>query len=78
MRDQTYEVRVRGPVTRDVLDELGATSLAEEPAHTVILTEPMDQAALQGMLEHIRSLGLELLELRTSVDAEVQSEEPPR
>lgn len=64
-RRSSYEVVVRGPVPRQLLAELGATSLTEEPAHTVLLTEAIDQAALHGMLEHLQTLGLELLEVRS-------------
>lgn len=77
-RRNTYEVVVRGPVPQELLAELGATSLTEEPAHTVLLTEAIDQAALHGMLEHLRSLGLELLEIRSrTTTASVQDGLPP-
>ena len=77
-RRNTYEVVVRGPVPQELLAELGATSLTEEPAHTVLLTEAIDQAALHGMLEHLRSLGLELLEIRSrTTTASVQDGHPP-
>jgi len=68
-RRNTYEVVIRGPVPRELLAELGATSLAEEPPHTVLLTEAIDQAALHGMLEHLQDLGLELLEIRSTTIA---------
>jgi hypothetical protein len=73
MAAQTWEVRVRGPIPSDVLAELGAAGLTEEPAQTMIRTEPLDQAGLHGVLQRLRNLGLELLEIRTGPDTEVAS-----
>ena len=66
MGRQVYELRVRGPVPADVLRELGAEDLGEEPPLTILRTEPTDQPGLHGMLQRLRSLGLDLLEVRTS------------
>lgn len=60
----TYEVRLRTPVPEDLLTELGAATQIEEPAQTVLCTPVADQAALVGLLDRIRALGLEVLELR--------------
>jgi hypothetical protein len=73
MAAETWEVRVRGPIPSDVLAELGAAGLTEEPAQTIIRTEPLDQAGLHGVLQRLRNLGLELLEIRTGPDTEVPS-----
>jgi hypothetical protein len=67
MPRQVYELRVRGPVPADVLREIGADDLGEEPALTVLRTEPIDQPGLHGMLERLRSLGLDLIEVRVTV-----------
>jgi hypothetical protein len=66
MARRVYELRVRGPVPADVLEELGAEDLGEEPPLTILRTEPTDQAALHGMLQRLRSLGLDLMEVRTA------------
>lgn len=66
MGRQVYELRVRGPVPVDVLQELGAEDLGEEPPLTILRTEPTDQPGLHGMLQRLRSLGLDLLEVRTT------------
>ena len=73
MAAQTWEVRVRGPIPSDILAELGAAGLTEEPAQTIMRTEPLDQAGLHGVLQRLRNLGLELLEIRTGPDTEVAS-----
>jgi len=75
MARQVYELRVRGPVPEEVLREIGARDLGEEPPVTILQTEPMDQPGLHGMLQRLRSLGLDLMEVRTSL-YEVTDEEP--
>jgi hypothetical protein len=66
MGHQVYELRVRGPVPSEVLEELGVEDLGEEPPLTILRTEPTDQPGLHGMLQRLRSLGLDLLEVRTT------------
>lgn len=75
MARQVYELRVRGPVPTDVLEELGAEDMGEEPPLTILRTEPTDQPGLHGMLQRLRSLGLDLLEVRATT-AEVFEEGP--
>ena len=70
MRRQVYELRVRGPVPPEVLEEIGAVDLGEEPPLTILRTEPTDQPGLHGMLQRLRSLGLDLLEVRTTAEVE--------
>ena len=60
-----YELRVRGPIPPELLEEIGAEDLGEEPPLTVLRTEPTDQPGLHGVLERLRSLGLDLLEVRS-------------
>lgn len=58
-----YEIRIAGRV-----DEITLASFAGLPVNfrgeTTVITGQFDQAALHGMLEMIRSLGLDLLEAR--------------
>jgi hypothetical protein len=67
----TYEIRIAGRVDKTTL-----ASFAGLPVNfrdeTTVITGQFDQAALHGMLEMIRSLGLDLLEARR-IDAA-----PPR
>jgi hypothetical protein len=70
MRHVVYELRVRGPVPPGLLDEIGAVDLGEEPPLTILRTEPMDQPGLHGMLQRLRSLGLDLIEVRTTAEIE--------
>lgn len=70
MPREVYELRVRGPVTQEVLDELGAIDLGEEPPLTILRVGATDQPGLHGLLERLRRLGLDLLEVRTTTDVE--------
>jgi hypothetical protein len=63
---QVYELRVRGQVPLELLEEIGAEDFGEEPPLTILRTEPTDQPGLHGMLQRLRSLGLDLLEVRTT------------
>jgi hypothetical protein len=63
---QVYELRVRGTVPESVLQEIGAYDVGEEPALTILRTEPTDQSGLHGLLQQLRSLGLDLLEVRAT------------
>jgi hypothetical protein len=74
MAGQTYEVRVRGPIPPNVLAQLGAHSLVEEPAQTVLRTEPIDQAELHGILCRLQDFGLDLIEIRTSLADDRESD----
>ena len=67
----TYEIRLAGRVDKTTLAMFAGLPVSFRDETTVI-TGQFDQAALHGMLEMIRSLGLDLLEARR-IDAS-----PPR
>jgi hypothetical protein len=71
MGPQIYELRVKGPVPPEVLREIGALDVGEEPPLTVLRTEPTDQSGLHGTLQRLRSLGLELLEVRRTAPFDI-------
>lgn len=64
MRAKWYEIHVRGEIPREQLAEFENMTTFLEPAGTVLSGEVADQAALQGILARIQSLGLELVEVR--------------
>jgi hypothetical protein len=76
MPRQVYELRVRGPISSEVLREIGAEDMGEEPPLTILRTEPTDQTGLQGLLQRLQSLGLELLEVRTTTPAAFEERFP--
>lgn len=58
-----YEIRIAGPLDEATMATFGAADAAVRGEVTVI-TGDFDQAALHGLLERIRSLGLELVDVR--------------
>ena len=63
MAQATYEVRVRGclgPAAREAFSEL---EINTEPTATV-LSGTLDQAALHGLIDRVRALGLELIDIK--------------
>ena len=61
---EDYEIRIRGRVSPAVLARFEGMRSEVEPVETVLHGPVPDQAALHGMLALIRSLGLELVEIR--------------
>jgi hypothetical protein len=65
MADRTYEVRVNGLVpTGDLVDALRDIEVAEHEFRTVLSGRFLDQSALYGFLNLLRSYGLEIVEVR--------------
>jgi hypothetical protein len=62
----TYQVRIRGRLTRAIAAEFEQLALRteSETVETVLYGPVEDQAALHGLLRRIEALGLELTELR--------------
>jgi hypothetical protein len=64
VRDASYEIRIRGRVSRAMLDSFEGMSSELEPVETVLHGPVRDQAELHGLLDRIQALGLELIEVR--------------
>jgi hypothetical protein len=59
-----YEIRVRGRVTPALLARFEGLQPVVEPVETVLHGPVVDQAALHGVIDLVRALGLELVEVR--------------
>ena len=59
-----YEIRIRGRVSDSLLASFDGLDADFEPAETVLRGTNLDQSALHGVLERVRALGLELVEIR--------------
>jgi hypothetical protein len=59
----TYEIRIADQLDEATLASFAGLDVSVRAGVTVIIGQ-FDQAALHGMLEMIRSLGLDLLEAR--------------
>jgi hypothetical protein len=64
VRDASYEIRIRGRVSRALLDSFEGMSSELEPVETVLHGPVRDQAELHGLLDRIQALGLERIEVR--------------
>jgi hypothetical protein len=62
---QTYEIRVIGTLGRAGQNAFADLAVDVEPTATVLSGE-MDQTALHEVLDRIRALGLELVDVRLS------------
>ena len=60
---RSYEIRIAGRVDETTLTSFACLAVGLRDQDTIIAGQ-FDQAALHGMLEMIRSLGLDLLEAR--------------
>jgi hypothetical protein len=60
----SYEISVRGLLDPGLVEELGARSVAERPASTVLRAEVADDSGLDGVLHRLSALGIELIEAR--------------
>jgi len=59
-----YRIRVQGRLGPEWSAWFGGLSLSwQEPDHTVLVGQVLDQSALHGLLNTIRDLGLPLLEV---------------
>jgi hypothetical protein len=56
-------LQVRSEIRQQVLAALGATTVIVEAAHTVPVSEPLGQPAPDGVLEPLRRVGVDLLEI---------------
>jgi hypothetical protein len=62
--EATYEIRIKGRVSRALLDSFARMESDLEPVETVLHGPIRDQAELHGLIDRIQALGLELVEVR--------------
>ena len=63
-RYSTYEIRVRGRISSAALERLEGLQGGPSGVETVLYGPVRDQAELHGLLDRIKTLGLELVEVR--------------
>jgi len=64
VKPSRYEFRIRGRLGERLLSSFEGFDAEVQPVETILSGSIEDQAALHGVLEHIESLGLELVEVR--------------
>ena len=75
MVQSMYEIRVAGTVPEEDLKDMGAVRVAQDQVNTV-LYGVSDQTALYGLLERLRALGLDVVEVRRVPDLSTGIDEP--
>ena len=67
MRRRRYEIRLKGRLDSSWADWLGGMSLTHASDGTTVLAGPVaDQAALHGLLQKLRDLGVTLISVNES------------
>jgi hypothetical protein len=61
---KAFEIRVRGAMTPEELEDFDQLSAVAVPAQTILTGALPDQSALYGLINRLQSLGLELLAVR--------------
>jgi hypothetical protein len=73
----TYRIRVQGRLGPDWAACFGGMALSwQEPGQTVLIGQVIDQAALHGLLNTIRDLGLPLVEVLRLSPEESEAVDP--
>ena len=65
----SYEIRIKGRVSKALLESFEGMDSDLEPVETVLHGPVRDQAELHGLLHRLQSLGLELIEVRRLPDS---------
>lgn len=63
MTRRSYEIRVTGALGPAAREAFADMTLEVEPA-TTVLTGDLDQSALHALLDRVRALGLELVDVK--------------
>ena len=72
---QVYEIRFKGHLNRRRAQMFEGWEMVQEPGGETVLTGPViDQAALHGVLNRIRDLGLPLLSVKRLSQDEAKTE----
>jgi hypothetical protein len=67
MAKSTYQIRVAGTVPLDLLENFRQIETVE-PAGTILHAVQLDDAALWGLIDALRSAGIDLIEIRREVN----------
>ena len=70
MKRQRYEIRVEGHLATDWSDWFDGLTVCQEVNGETVLSGPLDQAALHGVLAKVRDLGLVLVAVSRVIPGE--------
>lgn len=69
MNDREYRLVVEGELSDDVEDLFDGMALTRQQGRTLLVGPVVDQAELQGLLQRVTDLGLNLISV-TALDSE--------
>jgi hypothetical protein len=72
MKRQRYEIRVEGHLAADWSDWFEGLTVCQEMNGETVLSGPLDQAALHGVLAKVRDLGLTLVAVNRRMQEEAR------
>lgn len=73
-----YRIKVRGRLTERLGSAFGEMTLEPAPGQTVLVGEIRDQSHLYGVLDRVRSLGLELISVEPSLADQANDQGPQK
>jgi len=71
MKRQRYEIRVEGHLAADWSDWFEGLTIRQETNGETVLSGSLDQAALHGVLDKVRDLGLVLVAVNRRAQGEM-------
>lgn len=74
MKRQRYEIRVEGHLAADWSDWFEGLAVCQEANGETVLSGPLDQAGLHGILAKVRDLGLVLVAVNRGTGGQTTSE----
>ncbi len=77
MLSKRYTIIVEGRLGQRFAAAFPSASLVAEQSRTRLLTEPLDQSQLHGLLERLRSFAIELVSIQETDQPDDLSDQPP-
>jgi hypothetical protein len=72
-----YTIIVEGRLGQRFAAAFPSASLVAEQSRTRLLTEPLDQSQLHGLLERLRSFAIELISIQEADEPDDRADQPP-
>ena len=77
MLSKRYTIIVEGRLGQRFAAAFPSALLVAEQSRTRLLTEPLDQSQLHGLLERLRSFAIELVSIQETDEPDDRADHPP-
>ena len=77
MFPKRYTIVVEGRLGQRFAAAFPSASLVAEQSRTRLLTEPLDQSQLHGLLERLRSFAIELISIQETDEPDTRADQAP-